>query len=96
MRLLLSLSHELSRPCSYFRSSLRRRSRTASSLLARVPDAESFNNSVAKQQVVLETVARVKPKKNETKDEKLISDLVVAIVLATCGGVAFAFVGQPA
>ncbi|XP_020971312.1 uncharacterized protein LOC107625080 isoform X2 [Arachis ipaensis] len=36
MRLLLSLSHELSRPCSYFRSSLRRRSRTASSLLARV------------------------------------------------------------
>ncbi|XP_057721212.1 K(+) efflux antiporter 6 [Arachis stenosperma] len=107
-----------------------------------VPDAGSFNNSVAEQQAVLETVARVKPKKNETKDEKsfqlhhvfnldndnraedtpmlidrkdnvfiisnfkskypvlqldlrLISDLVVAIVSATCGGVAFAFAGQP-
>ncbi|XP_027329491.1 K(+) efflux antiporter 6 [Abrus precatorius] len=100
-------------------------------------DAGSFNNSVAEQQAVLETVARVKPNKNDTKDEKsfqlhhvfnraedtpmlidrrdnvfiisnfkskypvlqldlrLISDLVVAIVSATCGGVAFAFAGQP-
>ncbi|MCH90268.1 K(+) efflux antiporter 6-like, partial [Trifolium medium] len=86
---------------------------------------------------VLETVARVTPNKNDTKDEKsfqlhrvfnrgedtpmlidrkdnvfiisnfkskypvlqldlrLISDLVIAIVSATCGGVAFAFAGQP-
>ncbi|CAA2959087.1 K(+) efflux antiporter 4-like isoform X1 [Olea europaea subsp. europaea] len=107
-------------------------------------DAGSFNNSVAEQQAVLETVARVKPKKNETKtkDEKsfklhsvfnldndngaeetptlidrkdnvfiisnfrskypvlqldlrLISDLVVVIVSATCGGIAFACAGQP-
>ncbi|XP_028806993.1 K(+) efflux antiporter 6-like, partial [Neltuma alba] len=107
-----------------------------------VPDKGGFNNSVAEQQAVLETVARVKPKKNDTKEEKsfqfhhvfnldndnraedtpmlidrkdnvfiisnfkskypvlqldlrLISDLVVAIVSATCGGVAFAFAGQP-
>ncbi|XP_042035280.1 K(+) efflux antiporter 6-like [Salvia splendens] len=33
-------------------------------------DAGSFNNTVAEQQAVLETVARVKPKKNETKEEK--------------------------
>ncbi|KAG4379337.1 hypothetical protein GLYMA_17G229700v4 [Glycine max] len=101
------------------------------------PDPGSFNNSVAEQQAVLETVARVTPNKNDTKDEKsfqlhhvfnraeetpmlidrkdnvfiisnfkskypvlqldlrLISDLVVAIVSATCGGVAFAFAGQP-
>ncbi|GAA0164675.1 hypothetical protein LIER_20257 [Lithospermum erythrorhizon] len=105
-------------------------------------DHGSFNNSVAEQQAVLETVARVKPKKNETKDEKsfqfhdvfnldnengqddtptlidrkdnvfimsnrkskfpvlqldlrLISDLVVVIVSATCGGIAFACAGQP-
>ncbi|XP_042486042.1 K(+) efflux antiporter 4 isoform X2 [Macadamia integrifolia] len=105
-------------------------------------DAGSFNNSVAEQQAVLETVARVKPKKNETKEEKsfqlhdvfnldnenraedmptlidrkdnvfiisnpkskypvlqldlrLISDLVVVIVSATCGGIAFACAGQP-
>ncbi|KAI5648019.1 hypothetical protein M9H77_34024 [Catharanthus roseus] len=107
-------------------------------------DAGSFNNSVAEQQAVLETVARVKSKKNETKakDEKsfklhnvfnldndngaedtptlidrkdnvfiisnfkskypvlqldlrLISDLVVVIVSATCGGIAFACAGQP-
>ncbi|KAH9799942.1 K(+) efflux antiporter 6 [Citrus sinensis] len=91
---------------------------------------------------VLETVARVKPKKNDTKEEKsfklndvfnldndngaeetptlidrkdnvfiisnfkskypvlqldlrLISDLVVVIVFATCGGIAFACAGQP-
>ncbi|XP_030953108.1 K(+) efflux antiporter 4-like isoform X3 [Quercus lobata] len=97
----------------------------------------SFNNSVAEQQAVLETVARVKPKKNDTKEEKsffnldnengaedvptlidrsdnvftlsnpkskypvlqldlrLISDLVVVIVSATCGGIAFACAGQP-
>ncbi|KAK2398783.1 K efflux antiporter [Trifolium repens] len=102
-----------------------------------VPDAGGFNNSVAEQQAVLETVARVTPNKNDTKDEKsfqlhhvfnrgedtpmlidrkdnvfiisnfkskypvlqldlrLISDLVIAIVSATCGGVAFAFAGQP-
>ncbi|OIW03400.1 hypothetical protein TanjilG_11997 [Lupinus angustifolius] len=105
-----------------------------------VPEAGGFNNSVAEQQAVLETVARVKSKKNDTKDDKsfqlhdvfnsdngaeetpklidrkdnvfiisnfkskypvlqldaqLISDLVVAIVSATCGGVAFAFAGQP-
>ncbi|KAE9599945.1 putative cation/H+ exchanger [Lupinus albus] len=105
-----------------------------------VPDAGGFNNSVAEQQAVLETVARVKSKKNDTKDDKsfqlhdvfnsdngaeetpklidrkdnvfiisnfkskypvlqldaqLISDLVVAIVSATCGGIAFAFAGQP-
>ncbi|XP_047973290.1 K(+) efflux antiporter 4-like isoform X1 [Salvia hispanica] len=105
-------------------------------------DAGSFNNTVAEQQAVLETVARVKPKKNETKEEKsfkfnkvfnldndngaeetptlidrkdnvfiisnfkskypvlqldlrLISDLVVVIVSATCGGIAFACAGQP-
>ncbi|XP_057424050.1 K(+) efflux antiporter 6 isoform X2 [Lotus japonicus] len=98
-------------------------------------DAGSFNNSVAEQQAVLETVARVKQNKNDTKDEhsfhhafnrgeetpmlidrkdnvfiisnfkskypvlqldlRLISDLVVAIVSATCGGVSFAFAGQP-
>ncbi|KAG9142460.1 hypothetical protein Leryth_018236 [Lithospermum erythrorhizon] len=105
-------------------------------------DHGSFNNSVAEQQAILETVARVKPKKNETKDEKsfkfhdvfnldndnqqedtptlidrkdnvfimsnrkskfpvlqldlrLISDLVVVIVSATCGGIAFACAGQP-
>ncbi|RVW43964.1 K(+) efflux antiporter 4 [Vitis vinifera] len=117
-------------------------------------DAGSFNNSVAEQQVgidvletvndvaVLETVARVRPKKNDTKEEKsfqlhnvfnldnenrqedtptlidrkdnvfimsnpkskypvlqldlrLISDLVVVIVSATCGGIAFACAGQP-
>ncbi|KAH6761710.1 K+ efflux antiporter 4 [Perilla frutescens var. hirtella] len=110
--------------------------------LADVKDHGSFNNSVAEQQAVLETVARVKPKKNETKDEKsfqfhdvfnldnenrpeetptlidskdnvfimsnpkskfpilqldlrFISDLVVVIVSATCGGIAFACVGQP-
>lgn len=105
-------------------------------------DAGSFNNSVAEQQAVLETVARVKPKKNETKEDKsfklhnvfnldndngvqdtptlidrkdnvfiisnfkskypvlqldlrLISDLVIVIVSATCGGIVFAFSGQP-
>eukprot|EP00268_Persea_americana_P030902 TRINITY_DN2999_c0_g2_i5.p1 TRINITY_DN2999_c0_g2~~TRINITY_DN2999_c0_g2_i5.p1 ORF type:complete len:562 (-),score=105.00 TRINITY_DN2999_c0_g2_i5:729-2414(-) len=105
-------------------------------------DAGSFNNSVAEQQAVLETVARVKPKKNDTKEEKsfqlhdvftldnenrgedtptlidrkdnvfiisnpkskypvlqldlrLITDLVVVIVSATCGGIAFACAGQP-
>ncbi|KAL0394160.1 UNVERIFIED_CONTAM: K(+) efflux antiporter 6 [Sesamum latifolium] len=105
-------------------------------------DAGSFNNSVAEQQAVLETVARVKTKKNETKEEKsfklhqvfnldndngaeetptlidrkdnvfiisnfkskypvlqldlrLISDLVVVIVSATGGGIAFACAGQP-
>ncbi|MCD7461416.1 K(+) efflux antiporter 4, partial [Datura stramonium] len=105
-------------------------------------DHRSFNNSVAEQEAVLETVARVKPKKNETKEEKsfqlhdvfhlendngaedtptlidrkdnvfimsnrkskfpvlqldlrLISDLVVVIVSATCGGIAFACAGQP-
>ncbi|XVF88735.1 hypothetical protein PTKIN_Ptkin19aG0074400 [Pterospermum kingtungense] len=105
-------------------------------------DPGSFNNSVAGKQAVLETVARVKPKKNETKEEKsfqlndvfhlddenraedaatlidqndnvfiisnpkskypvlqldlrLISDLVVVIVSATCGGIAFACAGQP-
>ncbi|KAF9614010.1 hypothetical protein IFM89_014810 [Coptis chinensis] len=106
-------------------------------------DSGSFNNSVADQQAVLETVARVKPKKNETKDKeksfklhdvfnldnenraedtptlidrkdnvfiisntkskypvlqldlRLISDLVVVIVSATCGGIAFACAGQP-
>ncbi|XP_021751133.1 K(+) efflux antiporter 4-like isoform X1 [Chenopodium quinoa] len=107
-----------------------------------VADSGSFNNSVAEQQAVLETVARVKSKKNETKEEKsffshqvfnldnengpeetptlidrkdnvfiisnpkskypmlqldlrLISELVVAIVSATCGGIAFACAGQP-
>ncbi|KAJ8751291.1 hypothetical protein K2173_016472 [Erythroxylum novogranatense] len=106
-------------------------------------DSGSFNNSVAEQQAVLETVARMKPKKNETKEEKsfklhdvfnldnenrvedtptlidrkdnvfiisnfkskfpvlqldlrLISDLVVVIVSAACGGIAFACAGQPA
>ncbi|KAK8637818.1 hypothetical protein V6N13_136277 [Hibiscus sabdariffa] len=105
-------------------------------------DPGSFNNSVAGKQAVLETVARVKSKKNETKEEKsfqlhdvfyldnenqaddaptlidqndnvfiisnpkskypvlqldlrLISDLVVVIVSATFGGIAFACAGQP-
>ncbi|KAK9208745.1 hypothetical protein WN944_001105 [Citrus x changshan-huyou] len=44
--------------------------------------------------VVLETVARVKNKKNEIKEEKLISDLVVVIVSATYSGIAFACAGQ--
>ncbi|GMH18072.1 hypothetical protein Nepgr_019913 [Nepenthes gracilis] len=104
-------------------------------------DSGSFNNSVSEKQAVLETVARVKPKKNETKEDKtfqlhdvfsldenraedtptlidrkdnifiisnakskypvlqldlrLISDLVVVVVSATCGGIAFACAGQP-
>ncbi|OVA11356.1 Cation/H+ exchanger [Macleaya cordata] len=102
-------------------------------------DADSFNNSVAGQQAVLETVARVNRKKNDTKEKsfqlhdvfknenreedtptlidrrdnvfiisntkskypvlqldlRLISDLVVVIVSATCGGIAFACAGQP-
>ncbi|KAL5769072.1 hypothetical protein ACOSP7_015628 [Xanthoceras sorbifolium] len=109
---------------------------------AQATDVGSFNNSVAEQQAVLETVARVKPKKNDTKEEKsfklhdvfnldndnraedtptlidrkdnvfiisnfkskypvlqldlrLISDLVIVIVSATCGGIAFACAGQP-
>uniref|UniRef100_A0A7N0V109 Cation/H+ exchanger transmembrane domain-containing protein n=1 Tax=Kalanchoe fedtschenkoi TaxID=63787 RepID=A0A7N0V109_KALFE len=104
--------------------------------------AGSFNSSVNDQQAVLETVARVKTKKNETKEDKsfklhevfnldnenkaedtprlidrkdnvfiisnpkskfpilqidltLIADLVVVIVSATCGGIAFACAGQP-
>ncbi|KAK4599106.1 hypothetical protein RGQ29_009246 [Quercus rubra] len=107
-----------------------------------VADSGSFNNSVAEQQATLETVARVRTKKNDTKEEKsfqlqnvfnldndnraedtptlidrkdnvfiisnfkskypvlqldirLISDLVVVIVSATCGGIAFACAGQP-
>ncbi|KAJ6815957.1 K(+) efflux antiporter 4-like isoform X1 [Iris pallida] len=103
-------------------------------------DPGGFNNSVTEKQAVLETVARVTSKKNETKEEKsfqfhdfinnenqaediptlidrkdnvfiisnpkskypilqldlrLISDLVVVIVSATCGGIAFACAGQP-
>ncbi|XP_059432135.1 K(+) efflux antiporter 4 isoform X1 [Corylus avellana] len=106
-------------------------------------DAGGFNNSVTEQQAVLETVARMKTKKNDTKEEnrsfhihdvfnldsenraedmptlidrkdnvfiisnrkskypvlqvdlRLISDLVVVIVSATCGGIAFACAGQP-
>ncbi|KAI7727183.1 hypothetical protein M8C21_026996 [Ambrosia artemisiifolia] len=105
-------------------------------------DPGTFNNSVAGQQAVLETVARVTSKRNESKEEKsfqlhdvfnlenenrpedtprlidsksnvfimsnpkskypvlqldirLISDLVVVIVSATCGGIAFACAGQP-
>ncbi|XP_047341301.1 K(+) efflux antiporter 6-like [Impatiens glandulifera] len=107
-----------------------------------VNEVGGFNNSVTEQQAVLETVARVKPKKNDTKEEtsfqlhhvfnldsdnraddtpmlidrkdnvfiissfkskypvlqldlRLISDLVVVIVSATCGGIAFACAGQP-
>ncbi|KAH7833846.1 hypothetical protein Vadar_010389 [Vaccinium darrowii] len=107
-----------------------------------VNETGSFNNSVAEQQAVLETVARVKTKKNDTKEDKsfqlhdvfnldnenraedtptlidrkdnvfiissfkskypvlqldlrLISDLVVVIVSATGGGIAFACAGQP-
>uniref|UniRef100_A0A0E0E2V9 Cation/H+ exchanger transmembrane domain-containing protein n=1 Tax=Oryza meridionalis TaxID=40149 RepID=A0A0E0E2V9_9ORYZ len=58
-------------------------------------DPGSFNNTVAEKQGVLETVARRVTKKNETKDNKLISDLVVVIVSATFGGIAFACLGQP-
>ncbi|KAJ6814853.1 K(+) efflux antiporter 4-like isoform X1 [Iris pallida] len=103
-------------------------------------DPGGFNNSVTEKQAVLETVARVTSKKNDTKEEKsfqfhdfisnenqaediptlidrkdnvfiisnpkskypilqldlrLISDLVVVIVSATCGGIAFACAGQP-
>ncbi|XP_020261844.1 K(+) efflux antiporter 4-like isoform X1 [Asparagus officinalis] len=103
-------------------------------------DPGGFNNSVAEKQAVVETVARVTSKKNETKEEKsfqfhnvfnnedqsediptlidrkdnvfiisnpkskypilkldlrLISDLVAVIVSATCGGIAFACIGQP-
>ncbi|KAG9456540.1 hypothetical protein H6P81_001048 [Aristolochia fimbriata] len=104
-----------------------------------VADAGGFNNSVAEKQAVLETVARMKSKKNETKEEKymhifnldnengaedtptlidrkdnvfiisnpklkypalhldlrLISDLIVVVVSAACGGIAFACAGQP-
>ncbi|KAI3830530.1 hypothetical protein MKW98_030693 [Papaver atlanticum] len=102
-------------------------------------DASSFNNTVAGDKAVLETVARVNHKKNETKEKsfqlhdvfnnenreedtptlidsksnvfiisntkskypvlqldlRLISDLVIVFVSATCGGIAFAFAGQP-
>ncbi|KAH7657587.1 putative K+/H+-antiporter-containing protein [Dioscorea alata] len=105
-------------------------------------ESGNFNSSVAENQAVLETVARVTTKKNETKEDKsfqlhdvfnldnenraddmptlidrkdnvfiisnpkskypmlqldlrLISDLVVVIVSATCGGIAFACAGQP-
>ncbi|XP_026447511.1 K(+) efflux antiporter 6-like isoform X4 [Papaver somniferum] len=102
-------------------------------------DAGSFNNTVAGDKAVLETVARVNHKKNETKEKsfqlhdvfnnenreedtptlidsksnvfiisntkskypilqldlRLISDLVIVFVSATCGGIAFAFAGQP-
>ncbi|CAA6666084.1 unnamed protein product [Spirodela intermedia] len=104
-------------------------------------DDGDFNNSVAGNQAVLETVARVKSNKNDTKEKsfqfhdvfnldhenhgedmptlidrkdnvfvisnpkskypvlqldlRLISDLVVVIVSAACGGIAFACVGQP-
>eukprot|EP01018_Ginkgo_biloba_P016915 Gb_25292 [translate_table: standard] len=110
-------------------------------------DVSSFNSSVADQQAVLETVARVthdKPKKNDTQEEngtrsfqlqdvfnldengaddmptlidrkdnvfimsnpkskypilqldvRFISDLVVVIVSAAIGGIAFACLGQP-
>ncbi|XP_010918670.1 K(+) efflux antiporter 4 isoform X2 [Elaeis guineensis] len=104
-------------------------------------DPGGFNNSVAEKQAVLETVARVTSKKNDTKEKsfqfhdvfnldnenqaedtptlidrkdnvfiisnpkskypvlqldlRLISDLVVVIVSATCGGIAFACLGQP-
>ncbi|XP_008799750.2 K(+) efflux antiporter 4 [Phoenix dactylifera] len=104
-------------------------------------DPGGFNNSVAENQAVLETVARVTSKKNDTKEKsfqfhdvfnldnenqaedtptlidrkdnvfiisnpkskypvlqldlRLISDLVVVIVSATCGGIAFACLGQP-
>ncbi|KAK9147607.1 hypothetical protein Scep_006364 [Stephania cephalantha] len=111
------------------------------------PDPSSFNSSVADQQAVLETVAKItheKPKKNDTReangtrsfqiqdmfslenedsddmttlidrkdnvfvmsnkkskypvlqvDLRLISDLVVIIVSATIGGIAFSILGQP-
>ncbi|KAL7240033.1 hypothetical protein ACSBR2_005822 [Camellia fascicularis] len=109
---------------------------------SQVTDPGSFNNSMSEQQAVMETVARVRSKKNDTKEEKsfqlpdvfnfdnenrrddmptlidqkdnvfiisnpkskfpvlqldlrLISDLVVLIVSATCGGIAFACAGQP-
>jgi hypothetical protein len=39
---------------------------------AATDSAGGFNNSVAEQQAVLETVARVKPKKNDTKEEKYV------------------------
>lgn len=39
-------------------------------------DSGSFNNSVAEQQAVLETVARVKSKKNETKEDNYVICLV--------------------
>lgn len=111
-------------------------------------DVSNFNNTVADQQAVLETVARVthdKPKKNDTQEEngtksfqlqdvfnldsengaddmptlidrkdnvfvmsnpkskypvlqldvRFISDLVVVIVSAAIGGIAFACLGQP-
>ncbi|XP_057841711.1 K(+) efflux antiporter 5 isoform X1 [Cryptomeria japonica] len=111
-------------------------------------DGSNFNNTVADQQAVLETVARVthdKPKKNDTQEEngtrsfqlqdvfnldnengaddmptlidrkdnvfvmsnpkskypvlqldvRFISDLVVVIVSAAIGGIAFACLGQP-
>ncbi|RVX05420.1 K(+) efflux antiporter 4 [Vitis vinifera] len=115
-------------------------------VLETVNDVEwSFSVSIAEAtapRAVLETVARVRPKKNDTKEEKsfqlhnvfnldnenrqedtptlidrkdnvfimsnpkskypvlqldlrLISDLVVVIVSATCGGIAFACAGQP-
>ncbi|KAI3471074.1 hypothetical protein Pfo_027737 [Paulownia fortunei] len=58
----------------------------------------SFNSSVADQQAELETVAKItheKIKKNDTKEAKLISDLVVVIVSAATGGIIFSCLGQP-
>ncbi|KAF2311794.1 hypothetical protein GH714_026754 [Hevea brasiliensis] len=61
-------------------------------------DGSSFNSSVADQQAVLETVAKItheKAKKNDTQVAKLISDLVVVIVSAAIGGIVFSCLGQP-
>ncbi|KAL0758467.1 hypothetical protein Bca101_074617 [Brassica carinata] len=61
-----------------------------------VPDPGSFNNSVADQQDNVFIMSNPKSKYPVLQlDLRLISDLVVVIVSATCGGIAFACAGQP-
>ncbi|RXH98202.1 hypothetical protein DVH24_010527 [Malus domestica] len=56
----------------------------------------SFNNSVADQQDNVFIISNFKSKYPVLQlDLRLISDLVVVIVSATCGGIAFACAGQP-
>ncbi|KAH1251641.1 K(+) efflux antiporter 4 [Glycine max] len=59
-------------------------------------DPGGFNNSVAEQQDNVFIISNPKSKYPVLQlDLRLISDLVVVIVSATCGGIAFACAGQP-